>query len=71
MSVEGADPTVATADYSKKHLKLKPAAGFDAALHCVVIGSSVGSSAAIALAGERWISLHLNLVGGVNDSTCC
>ena len=62
MSVE-----VAADYYPKKQLKLTSAVDFDAALHCVV----VDSCAAIALAGGRWGSLHLNLVGGVNDSTRC
>ena len=62
MSVEAA-----AADYyyySKKQLKLKPPADFDAATHCVVFDSC----AAIALAGGRWMSPYLNLVGGVIDS---
>ena len=69
MSVEEADPMLATADaetaadYSKKHPKMTLVTDFAAAWDCVAIDPPV------VLPGERWISLHLNSAGVVNCST--
>jgi len=66
MSVEEADPMVATvaaetaADYSKKHPKMTPTNDFAAA------SDYVANDQVVALPGERWISLRLDLSGVAN-----
>jgi len=71
MSVEGEDPRAAivaaetATDYSKKHSKMTPATDFAATLDYVAIDQVV------ALPGERWISLRLDLAGIANYSTRC
>jgi len=71
LSVEGEDPRAATVvaetatDYSKKHSKMRPATDFAAA------SDYVANDQVVALPGERWISLRLDLAGVENYSTHC
>jgi len=71
LSVEGEDPRAATVaaetatDYLKKHPKMTPTTDFAVASDYVAIDPFV------ALPGERWISLRLDLAGVANYSTHC
>mmetsp|Transcript_32580 Transcript_32580/g.66404 ORF Transcript_32580/g.66404 Transcript_32580/m.66404 type:complete len:89 (-) Transcript_32580:834-1100(-) len=71
MSVEGEDPRPAivaaetATDYSKKHPKMTPTNDFAAA------SDYVANDQVVALPGERWISLRLDLAGVANYSTHC
>mmetsp|Transcript_21978 Transcript_21978/g.37594 ORF Transcript_21978/g.37594 Transcript_21978/m.37594 type:complete len:86 (-) Transcript_21978:388-645(-) len=71
MSAEGSGPRAAidaaetATDYSKKHSKMRPATDFAAA------SDYVANDQVVALPGERWISLRLDLAGVANYSTHC